>query len=630
MKKIFIALGTVLFLSACTQFVKETAPEFPNYVAAPTVEQIDDAELDPDSEFSVKVTPGAGNIYYAFAIIPGTEAKDASALISNKYAGNAVKVKLIIEEVETEVPLSGSFAAAKQADTVVTAFNLKPNTAYTVYAVGAGENGALSAVTAHTIITTDSTLPGPFDGKKYNFSAKDLEDGTFVVDFGDEVEFTEELQNGEAKFYATYYGANAYDKQGILLPVFSAEIPVDSLSVSGSEVSIQVPERIPGAVVAISYDAGVVVNGVDLKNAALPADESGAYWTSKGLAFAGLAARFETKDWKFDLPMIENEDGKEVKMPADTIIYFSKIDEFAISATAQDLVEPLHQDAAFNAIYPQDYPEIQYTDPAGRKIQYPADEDKIGVQTDSVLVVGITERPVNGSAVALNLAKGAVEDLWGNPNAAFSTIYVDEEGDTFYGNYVFFSYGYTLDDVVGTYSADAKTVYAAYGVPDTKGAKVVVEASDDESKGNIKFTTFLDDICDYPIYANFDTDLGIISVPDSPYYDYVEYEWDDDDNVVIGEDGKPVVDDYGVLYIVGYGVDGVSFNVPKPGVIVLNASYGQFGVYGVSKVSKDKTGFWDAYSSFTATRVEGESGDSGESSVNPVRKKVRGKVFPRN
>ena len=452
MKKIFIALGTVLFLSACTQFVKETAPEFPNYVAAPTVEQIDDDELDPDSEFTVKVTPGAGNIYYAFAIIPGTEAKDASALISNKYAGNAVKVKLIIEEVETEVPLSGSFAAAKQADTVVTAFNLKPNTAYTVYAVGAGENGALSAVTAHTIITTDSTLPGPFDGKKYNFSAKDLEDGTFVVDFGDEVEFTEELQNGEAKFYATDYGANAYDKQGILLPVFSAEIPVDSLSVSGSEVSIQVPERIPGAVVAISYDAGVVVNGVDLKNTALPADESGAYWNASGkLVTAGLAARFETKDWKFELPMIENEEGKEVKMPSDTIIFFNDYEALEISLTGQNLVEPIHQDAEFNYLVPAEAIQIRYTDGSNRKIIYASEDIVLSDVSDSTVVITLGEEPEYGATVSVDIPASAVEDLWGNPCKAFSTAYVDEDGEYFPGNY-FYSYGYTREDFLGTYS----------------------------------------------------------------------------------------------------------------------------------------------------------------------------------
>ena len=53
--------------------------------------------------------------------------------------------------------------------------------------------------------------------------------------------------------------------------------------------------------------------------------------------------------------------------------------------------------------------------------------------------------------MSVDIPASAVEDLWGNPCKAFSTAYVDEDGEYFPGNY-FYSYGYTREDFLGTYS----------------------------------------------------------------------------------------------------------------------------------------------------------------------------------
>ena len=66
MKKIILTLSSVLFLAACTQFEKETAPV---YTANPASPKIEEAALpegyDEDHAFAVKITPGSENIYYS-------------------------------------------------------------------------------------------------------------------------------------------------------------------------------------------------------------------------------------------------------------------------------------------------------------------------------------------------------------------------------------------------------------------------------------------------------------------------------------------------------------------------------------------------------------------------------------
>lgn len=457
MKKTLFILSAALFvLGSCTKFTKETAPKgLDATVAAPSIEQVAVEEEDSDNAFTVKITPGTGNNYYSFAIVKGSINPDAETLLTLGYAKNCVTVKRTIKEVATDVPLSGSFKASAQADTTISVNKLIPNTEYTVYAVANDANGVLSKVASLSITTTDTEAPSAYDSasKKYTFDASNLEDGTMVVSFDDPVEFTEALEEGTAKFYATYLSANSThldDGYTEFDQIFKAPIPVDSLSVSGNKVSIQVPERIPGAAVLITFDEGVVVNGVDLENAELT--YGGAYYSNGKPAFYGICARFKTASWKFDRPMIKDENSdKLVRMPADTIIYFQDAAKQAFALTAQNLVEPLFQEEKFNKIVPVAVPQITYTDGNYRQVSYPAKNKFVNVQSDSTLVTYLSEVPDYGSYVALSIAEKSVEDLWGNPCAEFTTVYVDEDKNVQPGNY-FFSYGYDLKDFYGTYS----------------------------------------------------------------------------------------------------------------------------------------------------------------------------------
>ena len=453
MKKIIIVLSSVLFVAACMQFEKETAPEFSTNVAAPTIQRVNDPEEDPDYDFTVKIAPAAGNTYYSFAILKGDSPLDAETLLENGYAGKAVTVKLVRDSVEVDVPLSGCFNAQALKDTTVQAFKLTPNTKYTVYAVGCDELGTRSKVTTLSITTSDVTVPSVFNANgAAQFDDSDLEDGTIVLKFDDPVSFTDDLKNGKAKFYATYFGVNDAT-QGVFNAQFTEEVSLDSLSVDGNKVSIQVPERIPGAVVGISFDAGVVQNGVNLKNEKTSVVTG---FNSKGEVDGdGVFGRFETVPFEFALPLIEDADGNIVRMPEDTIIYVQDWTSLMLAATAQDLVEPQYQEGkTFNKLTVKTAPEIRYTDGDLRKILYPATQ--VGVMPDSTVVFILDEDPGYGTSISFDIAAEAIEDLWGNPCEAFSSTYVDEDGNPFWGNY-FTSFGYSLEDIFGTWRYDGES-----------------------------------------------------------------------------------------------------------------------------------------------------------------------------
>lgn len=480
MKKIFLVLSVALLsLAGCTKFVEETIPADvakksgeASQVAAPSIElvAVEDPTFNTDTEFKVKVTPGKGDNYYSFAIVKGAIAgADAETILTQGYKGKSITVKVIIDEVETEIPLCGSFKASVQADTTVYAYDLTPNTDYTVYAVANNENGTLSEVTTLKVTTTDQEPPVPYtvsaSGKKsWGIDGSKLEDGTIVITFDDPISFTDALKEGTKKFYATYLSANETYFDGsddCFEEIFTAPIPVDSLSVSGKKVTIQVPERIPGAGVLISFDAGVVKNGVDLEN---PEINYGGYWYDgdKPTAY-GLAARFKTKSWKFSLPMIEDENtGDLVRMPADTVIYFNNIMAMKLELVAQNLAEPIWQvddegePISYNYVAEYKAPTIIYTDSKLRQVAYPAEDYYYGEMSDTLFVAFLSEEPDFGSSVALSVEAESVEDLWGNPCEAFSTISVDEDKNVTYGNY-FYSYGYDLKDFYGTYKFAASS-----------------------------------------------------------------------------------------------------------------------------------------------------------------------------
>ena len=592
MKKIFFVFSVALLsLAACTRFEQETAPVFASSVAAPSITEVIAPGVNTDSTFTVKITPGAKNNYYSFAIIKGkADELDPETLLTLGYEGKCVTVKLIREEVEVDVPLSGCFKVSKQADTSVVAFDLVPNTEYTVYAVGNDEMGKLSKVEALTIKTTDQDAPSAIDAKgKYNVDDADLEEGTLRIKFDDDIELTDEFKANTAKFYAHYLSVNEVTEQDDLIEVFSAPVPVDSVSVDGKTVSIQVPERIPGAVVVITFDAKVVKNPVTLYNKAV--SEYEAYLDEGDVVVKGFWGRFETAEWKFSLPTIRDEEGQEVRMPADTVIYVTDWESLMLEFVAQDLVEPQFQEGGpFNSIVPVKPSQIRYTDSKNRRVLNDAAEGFYGPLTDTTLVVMLAEAPDYGASISVDISEGDVEDIWGNPCAEFTTFYLDEYDEQFLGNY-FLSYGYEVEDILGQYAYKGES---AFGPDYNEEGIWVIEKSDNEEKGNVMITTLFDIPCRTPVYCSFNVDSGKLTIPDSVSF----YDYDDPEHA-----------DKGVLMTAWDNADFGTLTMKEPGK--LSNLDKIFGYYGKSSVSDKNSGWWNAFSEITAERTE-EIPSSGE------------------
>lgn len=568
MKKIIIALSVALLsLAACTQFESETAPTFASSVAAPTIinELLSDTQ-NPDSTFVVTVTPGAGNAYYSFAIIKGkATALDPETLLENGYSKKAVSVKLIEEGVEVEVPLSGCFNASAQADTSVTAFDLVPNTDYTVYAVGADKNGTLSKLITLTVTTTDNIAP-VVNTKKTDDSGLD-DDGEISFQFDDPVELTDAFKDGTAKFHVGYAGINM---GATIVPIYTKDVPVDSVAVSGNKVTIKVPDRVPGAIVFVTFDAGVVVNGTDIPNVAYTT----ANGAPKGTSYTanGIYGRFSTKDFKLSLPTIKDADNNDVRMPKDTVIYFKDWTTLEMSVVATDLVN-----YPVNGLIPMEYPEVKYTNAANRKVVYDAED--IAVPNDTTFVIALSEDPGYGTSVAFTIPEGGIEDVYGNACKEFSTSFVDADDDVFPGNF-FCSYGYSLSDIIGTWNYKGTSYWAGNDEDD----EWVIVASDNPAKGNVMMTKIFGFENDYNVYCDFNVHSGKFTIPDwVDFYNYV--------------DG----DDHGVLKTACNGADFVTFDF-APGTLSNPTCW--FGYYGKSAVDDENlSGWWNLFKVLSVTKV---------------------------
>ncbi len=487
MKKIIISLGVVLAaIASCTKFVEDAPMTFAN-VATP---EIAVSEVK-DSSFVATVTPKEGTTYYTYLITKGAaKPLDAQNLLTLGYEDNAVKVKVADEfGVVSEVPLSGCSNITDEPTVTVEAYDLMPNTAYTVYAVATNSQGKVSEIISQEVKTTDSIIPQIVLDKNGipEVDDSELADGALTFSYNDPVELTEAFKAGTAVIKAHYYGENtaAPDAQGnyICSPALMEEvIPVDSVSVDGNDVTVRLVSRIPGAFVLLGIDEGVVENelkavNAESKDGIVYLDSSNKY----APATTGVGARFETEEWEFYLPL----DEKEERWPSDTTVYFSNYATDAMTFVADTLAAP-EVNVAVKAVSNSTTIEVVYHEDGGRKISNQSSAYKV---TGNVLNVGFAEEPKYGAYVSISIAAGDFEDLWGNPNAAYTNV--DEE-EGIYGNW-FYSYGYEVADFCGTYKFEYYTYYQ--GASLLTDAAVVIAPDPEVENGVIVYDLLKDTQC---------------------------------------------------------------------------------------------------------------------------------------
>lgn len=577
MKKIlFTILAAAAVSAACTKFEQDTVPTYDS-VAAPEVT----ATVVSDTEITVTITAAENSNYYGYAVMAGNPGANADKLVANGYAKDAN----VVTQGEEKAPQAAQIQYSEETKTVTLNLSgLTPYTEYTVYAAAVTKMGVTSEVAVKTVRTTDGTLPTPTD---FDFAESDNM-LTFQISFNDPVELTE---TGTAK--AWFYAENHYDQTtGELILWKEVDIPADYIAASGKNLLIVVPasEYIPGAYVAVTYSADIVKNGAGATNAAYETHSIG-YAADGSVSKKGIFGYYDYASW--DISLVDpatlpdedegkdNLDGTEEEEEEAEPIYFS--DWSTLLMTAYSTSEyPLAGKTGNGGV------AVETAEANGRTVSYAA--TTYGLASTSVVAVKLNEAPAYGSLVSFSIEEGTFCDIFGNENNAFEAE-----------NAYYHSYGYTYDDIVGSYNCSVTSYW--YG-PYSETMTLVQYApeSDEDPAGNIAITEFCGVECEYPIIGTFNFDNGQLTIADSQVFAL------NIPDVVYDEEGKPVVDEnneYVMTSFVGMFAtnsdngDPLVLNMPNAGTLT-NPSL-MFGIYGLWE---DETkGWYDIFKAFTAERV---------------------------
>ena len=560
MKKIlFTILAAAAVSAACTKFEQDTVPTYDS-VAAPEVT----ATVVSDTEITVTVTAAENTHYYGYAVMKGAPGATADKLVADGYAKDAN----VVAQGEDNAPQAAQVKYSEETKTVTLELSgLTPLTEYTVYAAAVTEMGVTSEVAVKTVKTTDGTEPV--------LASADFDETdnvlTFVLGFNDPVQLT---GNGTAK--AWFYAENYADADDMLILWKEVDIPADHITTSGKNLLIAVPasEYIPGAYVAVTFSEGIVKNGADATNAAYESHTIG-YDENNEIQKDGIFGYYDYASWDFslvdpaDLPEegenddLGGEEGDEEEVEEVEPVYFSDWTELMMTAYTTSKYPLAGRTGEGGA-------GVVATESNGKTVSYPA--KTFGVVSDYVAAVLLAEAPAYGASISFSIEEGTFMDIFGNVNNAF-----EAEGA------YFCSYGYTLEDIIGSYQYTCASAYS--GDPVT-GTWTIAE-SDDPEKGNVMFTEMYSTECVSNVYAQFDPVSGTLTVPSLQLYganDKYLFAFCSSDN-----NGK--VSDVDVV-----------FAVPEAGVI--NGQSGYFGDAVINPADYSILGFFDVYYGFEAVRAQ--------------------------
>ena len=559
MKKILFSILAVAAMSAaCTKFAEDTIPTYDNPVK-PTVT----AKAVSDSSITVTITAGPNTSYFGYAVMVGTPGASAEELVTDGYAKSAD----VVLQGADNVPQAATIKYSEETSVVeLTLTDLNPLTKYTVYAAAVTNMGIMTSVASASATTTDGIAPVmDIDGCDFQEADGVL---TFVVPFDDPVSLT---GKGTAKAY--FYAENLTDERGYLTVYKEVDIPAKNMATSGNDLLLSVPasEYIPGAYVSMTYSAGVVANGSKGENAAFE-DHLMAYIQGQ-LRWNGIVGQYAYANWDFSIvdpaTLPDEPEGDEIEGEGDeeeeekVPVYFSDW---------TTLVMPNYTTSKYPLYDATSDAEIKITtaEADGKTVSYFA--KRFGVVSDKVVGIMLNEAPAYGATVSYVVAEGSFCDIFGNENNEFAA---EDE--------YFFSYGYTIEDIVGPYQFTAQSAYNGSPV---SGTWTIVE-SDNAEKGNVMFTEMYSTECLSNVYATFDMVSGKLTIPSLQLYSANEkylFAFCSSSN-----SGDIAEND-------------VVFAVPQAGVI--NGQSCLFGDAAFDPASVSPLGFFEIYVGFQAIRTE--------------------------
>ena len=453
-----------------------------------------------DNSVTFTVSPASESAYYSYMVQAGDEAVevDATTLYSNGYK-------------KTAVASAAVKWTAEKTSTTVTVSKLASNTTYQIYAVAGSPMGFPGEVYNTSFKTSDTVTPA--------YKNIESEEDVITVEFSENVTYNEESDPIKITYYAPY--SSAFNSAAT--PAGSVDVPAKAIEVAGTEATITVPEIPTGSVYTIAIPKGAFVDVV-------------------GLELPAYSSTFE---------MVETEEGPA---PSPTGFYgeisyveLPMFGEFGLDSFS-DWTNPFVIPVDFK--YPvanyssKKFVTVTYKSVTSTSVKSTVHTLAPGVDyalTSLGFVVVLPEQPDFGATVTINIPTGCLYDIYGNDCEAWEASLVH-------------SYGYTLEDIVGTYSGEALSYFKGETV-----TSMTIAESDDPKKGNVMITMFDGFPCTEGVYGNFDFVSGKLSIPDWQLM-FIHASAGHVYFAVNTNDGEPVV-----------------FNVLEPGV--LSAPSLWFGIY---------------------------------------------------
>jgi hypothetical protein len=532
---IYLSVIAIIFATSCTDFGEENQLSLP---AAPTAEI---SGVTPESDaVSFDLAPSGPAGYYAWLLVE-SETVDSTLQAVNILKQTADGVaKGIIEYAETP-------------QTTVEVTGLTPYTVYQIYAVASSTDGVVSEITNASFRTLDDGgTPAPID---VNLS----EDNVVYITFH------EPLQKGTGKVYVSYFAKNTLsgDNPLIINPGYEIynpqdiEVDANDVSVSGTELIVKLPDAKAGAYASVTYDAGAVL---DLEGNPANAYTRKADTLINGAPSRGITVHLANQTWKMH--------GEFEALNPDTLVSFSVWDEFVITALPDEGTKVAKKVST-------EVPTVIYKQPGKTST---LDVSTWGLM-DGTPAFFLPEEPAFGAIVDLHVPAGAFEDVYGNTNDALTVV----------DNYIY-SYGYTYEDVTGTYDLDV-TSYWDGPMPTESG--IIIEKDPESDELLIKNLLLPGTV----IKGTFDPVMGTISLEDLQLLiEDVEFSSGVSDIYFVNAEGSgPVV-----------------FHVPAPGMITSSQMWGYYLL--------QFDGWYDAFTASTWTRTSTDT--SAPATASSVTKSV--------
>lgn len=365
----------------------------------------DRLRANTDSTIVLKLEPEDGTIYYSYLVTEGErrEGLDKEKLLEGLYDGIS----------------KGKIDYAKQPVTEIVIKNLVPNTMYQVYAVSINKQGVIGDITNASITTTNNLIPTPVSFQVAN-DRKSLT-----------VLFNEQIVRGDGKAYITYYPVNQLDDS---IRTNLIEIPNKNIIIEGKQVTF-VPTMTPaGAYINIIWEDNFVKN---LVNTPAVEYKKKGFNASDPTKSAGITYRLPITSFNIYAMTLNQSTNKYEKMKKNYLKYFDKSNECVLNVLGDSSIVKVAN--SFSS----------YSTFKGKSRAIKVDLSRLDVNpSNGMMTISLPEECPRGYTADYSIGTGMFEDRYGNKSKEITTS----------NNFVR-TYGLTVDDIIGVYSASATSYW---------------------------------------------------------------------------------------------------------------------------------------------------------------------------